>query len=65
MAKNKRIKISSTDLNGEEKEIYLQLPSSEENKKAQLAYNKAFKEALQSGAILRQKLQKVMNEQGI
>jgi hypothetical protein len=65
MAKSKRIKVSSTDLNGEEKEVYIQLPSSEENKQAQLAYNRAFKEALQSGAILRQKLQKVMNEQGI
>ena len=65
MAKSKRIKISSRDLNGEEKEVYIQIPSSEENKQAQLAYNRAFKEALQSGAILRQKLQKVMNEQGI
>ena len=65
MAKNKRIKIDSVDLDGKKQEIYLQLPASEENKAAQLAYNKAFKEALQSGAILRQKLQKVMNEQGI
>ena len=65
MAKNKRIKIDSVDLEGKKKEVYIKLPSSEENKKAQLAYNKAFKEALQSGAILRQKLQKVMNEQGI
>lgn len=65
MAKNKRIKIDSVDLEGSKKEIYIKLPSSEENKQAQLAYNKAFKEALQSGAILRQKLQKVMNEQGI
>jgi hypothetical protein len=65
MAKNKRIKIDSVDLDGNKQEIYLQLPAAEENKAAQLAYNKAFKEALQSGAILRQKLQKVMNEQGI
>jgi len=65
MAKNKRIKIDSVDLDGKKQEIYLQLPAAEENKSAQLAYNKAFKEALQSGAILRQKLQKVMNEQGI
>jgi hypothetical protein len=65
MAKNKRIKIDSVDLDGKKQEIYLQLPAAEENKAAQLAYNKAFKEALQSGAILRQKLQRVMNEQGI
>ena len=65
MAKSKRIKIDSVDLEGKKKEVYIKLPSSEENKEAQLAYNKAFKEALQSGAILRQKLQKVMSEQGI
>ena len=65
MAKNKRTKIDSVDLEGNKQEVYLQLPASEENKAAQLAYNKAFKEALQSGAILRQKLQKVMNDQGI
>jgi|TARA_R110000765_G_scaffold152312_1_gene255106 hypothetical protein len=65
MAKNKRIKIDSKDSDGNKKEIYLQLPASDENKQAQLAYNKAFKEALQSGAILRQKLQRVMTEQGI
>ena len=65
MAKSNRIKVDSVDLEGKKKEIYIKLPSSEENKEAQLAYNKAFKEALQSGAILRQKLQKVMSEQGI
>ena len=65
MAKSKRIEINSVDLDGEKKKVFLQIPASEENKEAQLAYNKAFKEALQSGAILRQKLQRVMNEQGI
>ena len=63
--KSKRIEIDSVDLDGEKKKVFLQIPASEENKEAQLAYNKAFKEALQSGAILRQKLQRVMNEQGI
>jgi hypothetical protein len=65
MAKSKRVEINSVDLDGEKKKVFLQIPASEENKEAQLAYNKAFKEALQSGAILRQKLQRVMNEQGI
>ena len=63
--KSKRIEIDSVDLDGEKKKVFLQIPASEENKEAQLAYNKAFKEALQSGAILRQKLQRGMNEQGI
>tara|TARA_R110002051_G_scaffold322981_1_gene415207 strand:- start:16 stop:999 length:984 start_codon:yes stop_codon:yes gene_type:complete len=65
MAKKKRIKIESTDSKGEEKVVYLQLPDSKENKEAQLAYNTAFREALQSGAVLRQKLNQVMEEQGI
>lgn len=65
MAKKKRIKIESTDSSGKEKVVYLQLPDSKENKEAQLAYNTAFREALQSGAVLRQKLNQVMQEQGI
>ena len=65
MAKQKRIKIESTDSEGKQKIVYFKLPASEENKSAQLAYNKAFREALQSGAILRQKLAHVMEEQGV
>ena len=65
MAKKKRIKIESTNASGEDAVVYLQLPDAKENKEAQLAYNKAFREALQSGAILRQKLTQVMEEQGI
>jgi len=65
MAKLKRIKLESIDSKGDKKTIYLQLPDSEENKEAQLAYNRAFREALQSGAVLRQKLNKVMEEQGV
>ena len=47
MAKSKRIEINSVDLDGEKKKVFLQIPASEENKEAQLAYNRAFKEALQ------------------
>tara|TARA_R110002020_G_scaffold385329_1_gene596258 strand:- start:1482 stop:2441 length:960 start_codon:yes stop_codon:yes gene_type:complete len=66
MAKKKtRIKIESVDSDGKDKICYLQLPDSKENKEAQLAYNTAFREALQSGAVLRQKLNQVMEEQGI
>ena len=65
MAKQKRIKIESTDSNGDEKIINFKLPDAEDNKSAQLAYNKSFREALQSGAVLRQKLAHVMQEQGI
>jgi len=65
MAKQKRVKINSTDSEGNAKVVYFKLPDSEENKSAQLAYNKAFREALQSGAVLRQKLSQIMSEQGI
>jgi hypothetical protein len=65
MAKQKRIKIESTNSKGDKKVVYFKLPASEENKSAQLAYNRAFREALQSGAVLRQKLAHVMEEQGI
>ena len=64
MAKN-RIKIESVNNEGNEVVAYIKLPDSKDNKKAQLAYNKAFKDALQSGAVLRQKLSQVMEEQGI
>ena len=62
---NKRIQVDSVNLAGEEVTVYVKLPDAKENKEAQLAYNKAFREALQSGAILRQKLSQVMEEQGV
>jgi hypothetical protein len=65
MAIPKRIEIKGLDAEGNEKVVYLQLPNAEANKEAQLAYNRAFRDALQSGAILRQKLNQVMQEQGI
>lgn len=64
MAK-KRIKVESLNNANEPVTVYIKLPDSQDNKKAQLAYNKSFKEALQSGAVLRQKLEQVMEEQGI
>ena len=65
MAIPKRIEIKGKDAEGNDKVVYLQLPDSEANKEAQLAYNRAFRDALQSGAILRQKLNQVMEDQGI
>ena len=56
MAKKKRIKVESLNNANEPVTVYIKLPDSQDNKKAQLAYNKSFKEALQSGAVLRQKL---------
>ncbi len=64
MAKS-RFKVESVDLKGDEKTIFFKLPDAQITKEGQLAYNKSFREALQSGAILRQKLSQVMTEQGI
>jgi hypothetical protein len=66
MAKAKnRFKVESQDSKGNEKVVYFKLPDTQITKEGQLAYNKAFREALQSGAILRQRLSQVMTEQGL
>ena len=64
MAKNRK-KIESEDRNGDPKVLYLIDPDAKINKQAQLAYNRAFRDALQSGAILRQKLDDVLRDQEI
>ena len=64
MAKNRK-KIESKDSDGNKKVLYLIDPDSKINKQAQLAYNRAFRDALQSGAILRQKLDDVLRDQEI
>ena len=66
MAKAKnRFKVESEDLKGNKKVVFFKLPDTQITKEGQLAYNKAFREALQSGAILRQRLSQVMTEQGL
>jgi len=66
MAKAKnRFKVESKDLKGNKKVVFFKLPDTQITKEGQLAYNKAFREALQSGAILRQRLSQVMTEQGL
>lgn len=65
MAKKTRFKIESVDSKGKEKVVFFILPDTQITKEGQLAYNKAFREALQSGAILRQKLSQVMTDQGL
>ena len=60
-----RLTVNSTDSKGKKKKVIIVLPNAKINKDAQLAYNKSFSDALKSGAILRQKLDQVMREQGI
>ena len=65
MAKSNRTKIESEDSKGDVKVLYLIDPDAKINKQAQLAYNRSFRDALQSGAILRQKLDDVLRDQEI
>ena len=51
-----RIEIKGKDKNGDDKVAFLLLPDAQINKEAQLVYNRAFRDALDSGAILRQNL---------
>lgn len=51
------------DLNGKTVKFEVKTPGAEEIKKSQLVYNKAFKQALDDGALLRQKLTAYMREQ--
>ena len=60
-----RIEIKGKDKNGDDKVAFLLLPDAQINKEAQLVYNRAFRDALDSGAILRQKLGDIMEEQGL
>jgi len=61
----KRIVVESEDSKGKKKRLIVILPNAKINKDAQLVYNQSFSSALKSGAILRQKLDQVMREQGI
>lgn len=57
--------IVSTDEDGGEVKVAVIKPKSKELREAQLSYNRAFRDALESGALLRQKLEDHMREQGI
>lgn len=51
------------DLDGNVVKFSIKTPGAEEIKKSQVVYNKAFKQALDDGALLRQKLTEYMREQ--
>tara|TARA_B100001939_G_scaffold348163_1_gene373363 strand:+ start:14736 stop:15644 length:909 start_codon:yes stop_codon:yes gene_type:complete len=60
-----RIKVESNDNDGKKVTVYIQLPNSKVSKESQLAYNRTFRDAIQSGAVLRRKLDDVLIEQGV
>ena len=57
--------VVSNDEDGSEVKVAVLKPKSNHLREAQLAYNRAFRDALESGALLRQKLEDHMREQGI
>lgn len=57
--------IKSVDSDGNDVEVMIIKPTTKHFRDSQIAYNKAFREALDSGALLRQKLNDYMIEQGI
>lgn len=60
-----KIKVESTDLDGNDIVVFVETPGADDHKEAQKYANKVFREALSSGAILRDKIDAVMEEQGI
>lgn len=62
---NNRVKIESTNSDGEEVVVYVVKPKQKDYTGAKTASNKAFKEAIESGAFLRSRVDEVMREQGL
>ena len=57
--------VTSEDSSGNEVVVIVRSPTVDDYKHSQLEYNKAFRDALDSGALLRQRLTDYMREQGI
>ncbi|SVB81275.1 uncharacterized protein METZ01_LOCUS234129, partial [marine metagenome] len=57
--------IESKDKDGNTVKVKLTTPTAQEYRDSQVEYNRAFRKALDSGALLRQKLSDYMEEQGI
>lgn len=62
MSKNKVVKLPFND---EEKEFKFSMPSLKDKREAKKVYNRAFREATNSGAMIRDKARLLMEEQGI
>ena len=57
--------VESTDKEGNVVKVKIKNPTAQDYRDSQIVYNKAFRTALDSGALLRQKLSDYMEEQGI
>ena len=65
MTDNKERIIEGTDKEGNTIKTLLRQPTAQDYRDSQVQYNEAFRKALDSGALLRQKLTDYMREQGI
>ena len=65
MAKSDKVKVESTDADGNKKVVAVRSPTPKDRNEAQLHYLKSFRTSLENGAILRQKLEDYLREQGI
>ena len=65
MGNDKQRTVTGEDHDGNEVVVVVKRPTAQDYNKSQIAYNKAFRQGLDSGALLRQKLTDYMKEQGI
>tara|TARA_R110000824_G_scaffold13163_2_gene57255 strand:+ start:2840 stop:3802 length:963 start_codon:yes stop_codon:yes gene_type:complete len=62
---DKQRTVTGVDLEENEVVVVVKRPTAQDYNKSQIAYNKSFREALDSGALLRQKLTDYMSQQGL
>ena len=53
------------DADGNDGTVYVKKPTVKEYRDSQISYNKAFRSALDSGAVLKKKLNEYMRDQGL
>ena len=59
------VEVNAKDKNDKDVTVWVKRPSTSEYKDSQIEYNKAFREALEGGAILKKKLGEYMRSQGL
>jgi len=59
------IEVNAKDINENDVTVWVKRPSTKEYKDSQIEYNRAFREALEGGAILKKKLGEYMRSQGL
>ena len=59
------VEVNAKDVNDNDVTVWVKRPSTKEYKDSQVEYNRAFREALEGGAILKKKLGEYMRSQGL